>query len=291
VGDFNADGHSDLAVANDWNPGSVSVLLGKGDGTFQTTDGYATGSHPRSVVVGDFNGDSRADLAVGSDSSVSVLLGKGDGTFSPAINSGVGGSLVTGDFNADGKLDLAVADIGGGDPFGSHLWVLPGRGNGTFQASLVFRNVPVPASVTVGDFNGDGLPDIVMAGAWVLLGHGDGTFQAAVETGTTGGSVAVGDFNGDGKPDLAVAHYTFGSVSVLLNTCVSTGVHLEIVCSNTSVTLSWPLTSAEFVLESKTSFNFANWQRASEIVTTNNGHCQITVPLDQPKCYFRLRKP
>src|SRR2546422_3097341 len=80
-----------------------------------------------------------------------------------------------------------------------------------------------PVSVAVGDFNGDGVPDLAVANAGsatvsVLLGNGDGTFRAAltVGVGTNPFSVAVGDFNGDGVPDLAVANYGSNTVSVLL---------------------------------------------------------------------------
>src|SRR5207237_1519142 len=81
-----------------------------------------------------------------------------------------------------------------------------------------------PVSVAVGDFNGDGRPDLAVANALssnvsVLLGDGDGTFQAALNFDTGGGgpvSVTVGDFNGDGHLDLAVANPGSNTVSVLL---------------------------------------------------------------------------
>ena len=79
VGDFNGDGKPDLAVANGSSPGgSVSLLLGRGDGMFQTAVSYAAGAAPHSVVAGDFNGDGRVDLAVANagGGNVSVLLGK-----------------------------------------------------------------------------------------------------------------------------------------------------------------------------------------------------------------------
>src|SRR5215831_12571491 len=82
VGDFNGDGKPDLAVANPLFPnGTVSVLLGNGDGSFQAAQAFGAGSQPLSVAVGDFNGDGKPDLAVANQVSnnVSVLLGNGDG--------------------------------------------------------------------------------------------------------------------------------------------------------------------------------------------------------------------
>src|SRR5438094_6890427 len=66
VADFNGDGTADLAVVD--SPykelGTVSILLGRGDGSFQAPEPYAVGSNPTSVAVGDFNDDGRLDLAV-----------------------------------------------------------------------------------------------------------------------------------------------------------------------------------------------------------------------------------
>jgi hypothetical protein len=118
VWDFNGDGIPDLAVANAGNyytftGGNLSVLLGKGDGTFQAAVNYVVGDSPTSVAVGDFNGDGIVDLAVSdtAGNQVSVLLGKGDGTFELAgtYPAGVGArSVAIADFNGDGRLDLAV---------------------------------------------------------------------------------------------------------------------------------------------------------------------------------------
>jgi hypothetical protein len=247
VGDFNGDGKLDLAVANYNLSGSVSVLLGKGDGTFLPALNYAAGYNPRSVAVRDFNGDGILDLAVAnagtwpsfSDGSVSILLGKGDGTFLPAKTYAAGAgrrSVAVGDFNGDGKLDLAVAGYGEvyhpGYPYGywaptdETVRVLLGNGDGTFLPAQAFPAGSSPQSVAVGDFNGDGIPDLAVANytypnpgtVSVLLGQGDGTFQSP-QSYYAGGlpfSVAVGDFNGDGKQDLAVANYGSNNVSVLL---------------------------------------------------------------------------
>jgi hypothetical protein len=85
-GDFNGDGHLDLVTANDGS-NTVSVLLGRGDGTFAPQVTYPVGNSPLSVAVGDFTGDGHLDLAVANDGSdtVSVLLGRGDGTFAPQV--------------------------------------------------------------------------------------------------------------------------------------------------------------------------------------------------------------
>jgi len=230
-GDFNGDGRDDLAVANQAS-GTLSVLLGDGDGTFQPPLTFTAGGSPVSVAVGDFNGDGKPDLAVANYDSddVSVLLGNGDGTFQAAQTFAVGhnpGSVAVGDFNADGKLDLAVANTNVYST-SSTVSVLLGNGDGTFQPPLSFAAGAIPLSVAVGDFNGDGVLDMAVAnmgqspdfvsGVWVLLGNGDGTFQAALTfpVGRYLYSVAVGDFNGDGKLDLAVADYEYDSVSVLL---------------------------------------------------------------------------
>jgi hypothetical protein len=128
VGDFNGDGRLDLAVANrDYIQGTVSILLGNGDGTFQATQNFPVGSYPNSVVVGNVNGDGVPDLVVTSGTllteiitasgTVRVLLGKGDGTFRafPASHvSYVAGDFVSsvavGDFNGDGWLDAVTAN-------------------------------------------------------------------------------------------------------------------------------------------------------------------------------------
>jgi hypothetical protein len=112
IADFNRDGKLDLAVANVWS-GYVSVLLGNGDGTFQSAVNYSIGS-PVSMAVGDFNRDGKLDLVVGNsfDNSFSVLLGNGDGTFQSATSFGLEGlpeGLAVGGFNGDGNLDVAVA--------------------------------------------------------------------------------------------------------------------------------------------------------------------------------------
>ena len=118
VGDFNGDGHPDLAVAN-LESNNVTVLLGSAMGVFAAAPGspFPVGSSPDSVAVGDFNGDGNLDLAVANkgDGTVTVLLGNGRGGFtaagSPLIVGSKPYSVVAADFNGDGRLDLAVANL------------------------------------------------------------------------------------------------------------------------------------------------------------------------------------
>lgn len=231
VGDFNGDGVQDLVVLNNDQgdaPGSATILIGNGDGTFTIGASSPAGLGPISVVVADLNGDGILDLAVasGNDDDVHILIGEGDGTFSAGTDVSLGNqplSIVAADLNGDGIQDLIVNESGV-----RTLSVLLGRGDGTFtvQSSPAFDSSPSP--IVVGDFNGDGIPDVAAAVPiynsgernpgviQVLLGNGDGTFMQVMtsNTGTIVVSLAAGDFNGDGITDLEYTDY-FGDVAVL----------------------------------------------------------------------------
>jgi hypothetical protein len=210
------------------------VLLGNGDGTFQTAQNFATGGFAVSIAVGDFNGDGKPDLAVGTrpSNNVSVLLSNGDGTFQTAQNFATGGfanSVAVGDLNGDGKLDLAVANALSNTGGAANVSVLLGNGDSTFQTAQNFATGGFASSVAVGDLNGDGKLELAVANlssnnVSVLVGNGDGTFQTAQNfaVGDSPFSVAVEDFNGDGRPDLATANLHSANVSVLLNQFVTT---------------------------------------------------------------------
>ncbi len=219
--DFNGDGKRDLVVSS-YNDSSLSILLGNGNGTFQTASTIALGAAPDFVTTGDVNGDGTVDLITASYDSnvVGVLLGNGNGTFQSAVSYAAGTgprAVVLGDFTGDGKLDIAVAKS-----FDSTLTILKNNGNGTFQAPLNSSLSFVPNDLVTGDFNGDGKLDLASVDfstdqVAMMLGNGNGTFQTAVKYTTGNGptSIAAGDFDGDGKLDVVTANFLDGTVSIL----------------------------------------------------------------------------
>ena len=217
--DLNADGKIDLVVAN-FETNNVGVLLGNGNGSFQPVVGYASGGQQASsVALADVNGDGHQDLAVTNylSGNVSILLGNGNGTFQSAVSYLTGGSLasavVVADFNHDNRPDLAIANVCNdvNNCTDGLVGVLLGNGDGSFKPAVSYPSGQSSYSVTVGDFNADGNPDLAVsaAGLTLLLGAGDGTFQLGpvYDTGGVGSFFAVpGDVNGDGKTDLVMSN-------------------------------------------------------------------------------------
>jgi len=121
--DVNGDGKPDLVVIteNSNSGAALAVLLGNGDGTFQSAKLFSTAFGPNSLVFGDFNGDGKIDLVVAhccGDTALSVLYGNGDGTFQTESEFPGGYSaptVLTADFNGDGKPDLLAASQTGYD--------------------------------------------------------------------------------------------------------------------------------------------------------------------------------
>src|SRR5206468_375601 len=251
----------------DRDSNAISVLLGRGDGSFRPEIRVPVAGGPRALALGDFNGDGRRDVAVVNvtTSEVAVLPGNADGTFGPEVRFAAGSganAIAAGYLGGDGRPDLVLADVDRNGRLdvvitnqgNNNVQVLVGKGDGT----LIDQNrVPVfgfnvnPRSIGSGDFNSDGAADFAVAEqnanrVSFYLGNGDGTFRAPsyIGVGNTPLQLAVADLNHDGRPDVVVTNQNTDNISILLGngdgTFTSSGFSLQ------PTGLPRPLTSADF---------------------------------------------
>jgi hypothetical protein len=229
TGDFNQDGKADIVASNSVT-NNISVLLGKGDGTFQPTKTYplltlnTVGGIPFATAVGDFDEDGKLDLVTGGSYGATFVKGKSNGKFAAYEDYGTGFAMScvhTADFDFDGHLDVAA------NHWGSNFAILLGDGDGAFSLSQWGSSGGVMGECFgVGDLNGDGKHDLALVNTLggiingnvaVLLGNGDGTFGAPVgyPVGHVPWASSIVDLNGDGNLDVAVCNGLETTVSIL----------------------------------------------------------------------------
>ena len=244
TGDFNGDGKLDVLTLDG---GNLNVILGKGDGTFQTPISLnisATGIFWEAIATGDFTSGHLLDVAVWAvnantgNSELHIFLGNGAGSLTynatyaapNSSNANPGpNNLVALDVNGDGKIDIVAMT-----PYNG-VYVFLGNGDGTFQAPIANATVCTNAignceSMAVGDLNGDGKPDLAFqsndttgGGISILLNTGSGTFGSAayypvaISGVFAGAGIAIGDVNGDKKPDIVVGSAGGATAIVYLN--------------------------------------------------------------------------
>ena len=301
VADFNLDGKPDIAVLNASGLGSISILLGNGDGTFSAPLNTSLISAPKALLVADFNGDGKPDILTDTfggttgGGSIWILLGKGDGTFEPPLmieGSGAFNDCVAGDFNGDGAMDVATTNAQAGT-----VSVYLGNGHGGFAGPVQYTTGKGPVSIVTADLNADGKLDLVVGNfdpggdLTVLLGNGDGTFQAAVHYAMEPGAVpayglAVTDLNGDGHPDVAVVEDFFPSntnaVAVFLGSSDGT------LRFSRSYGISRPISTlaiADVTLDGQPDLLVANYNSGSQAIVSvlpGNGDGTFATQVDFP---------
>ncbi|HEX3150085.1 MAG TPA: VCBS repeat-containing protein [Gemmataceae bacterium] len=200
VGDFNRDGNLDLATSNTVSVGTITLLKGRGDDSFDPAINIAAYSAPVYLAAGDFNNDGYVDFAVANSyaaTSMSIVMNNGDGTYAPPATYNIaqtGYEIEVADFNNDGYQDYAVRGV-------TQYQVGYGKGDGSFYAA---QNFATPSGQFEkgsqhADFNGDGAIDLAYissAGLTVVMNANDSAanlagavgFQVSTPASTTSGS-------------------------------------------------------------------------------------------------------
>lgn len=254
--DFNGDGYPDLAVETNYTSTSdnIVVLMNKGDGSFATPVTYAlpNGSVGK-IMAADLNGDGRIDLVAGGNSSTGpgfyVFINNGDGTFQSPVfyTDPYGGPNIStvdwsiGDFFTNGRLAVADHQV---TLFGvvvqTNLWA--NDGTGKFTVASIIHDGMAPG-VTIGDANGDGIPDFIGQEALSCnynpcyaaetLGGGNGLYGNFTIYNSTGAVFAVADLSSptgrpDGYPDVLASNGD-PEISILVNNGDGTGSFAPVV--------------------------------------------------------------
>jgi len=232
IADINGDGKPDVVLlqfSNDYIQAfQLTTFLNGGSGSFSEPirshvidQDYQTNGYVGDVALADFRHTGRPDfVAIGNSSYwgtnyIAYAKNNGDGTFTPlplTTPAGAQGMIGVGDFNADGKLDFVAVNPSSAGNL-STLTVFLGNGDGTFTPGYSTNFAGSAGQVWVGDFNGDGKPDVLVHLATSetgtisrdvleFLGNGDGTFAPVKDVLPNFGDMAVGDFNHDGIDDI-----------------------------------------------------------------------------------------
>jgi hypothetical protein len=314
IGDINGDGSPDVAVANDQS-NTTSILInttptGATTPTFAPKVDLNTGARPVSVSIGDINGDGSPDVATANFNSntTSIFInttatGATTPTFAPKVDLNTGdrpSSVSIGDFNGDRSPDVAVANRFSYDVSILINTTATGATTPSFAPKVDFNTGGRTYSLSIGDFNGDGSPDVATANRGsdttsILInttptGATTPTFAPKVDlnTGSFPREVSIGDINGDGSLDVAVANLYSGTTSIFINT-TPTGALTPTFAPKVDFPIDTELRSVsigDFNGDGKLDVAAANFNSNTTSILINTTATGATTPTFAPKVDF-----
>ena len=280
LGDLNADGKADLAVAMG-EPGSNQVVVALSQGrTLAAQAPMSVGFGPTGITLGDLDGDGKPDLATADSGTgtgtVTILHNQGGGLFSSPGSLPIGGTPSTinaGDFDRDGKLDLLVLT----SDHPADVALLLNQGSGQFPAVPSFP--PGGTSIALIDLDGDGASDLVSAGGDVSVTLSRGSLGQPVHYSTSSSPHAViaADLDGDGKPDIATANPGTGDVSILLNKGMGT---LGVASTQKTGAYAYALAAGDLNRDGKNDLVVVNAFDTNVSVLINQGGATFAAPVN-----------
>lgn len=308
LADFNGDGDLDVVLSD--NQSSVVVALGFGDGTFQAApdtnivvpSGSSNSAGAISIASADFNGDGVLDFVVGQTSAnfigygipnsrlrpmsaalafgLVVFLTESDGSLGKGVvyaSRDAPSYVAVGDVNQDGKADIVASNWAS-----RSVEVLLGNGDGTFQPPA---SVPLPGltnGVVVADLNGDGWPDVALAGrdpaVYILLNDGKGSlaFAGTYSISGVGYELVAADVNNDGKLDLCVAMTSTSRVAILLGN--GNGTFTAAPDYDTTLSTPYGIVAGDLNKDGRLDLVITSPSSASLAVALGNGDSSFVAP-------------
>jgi hypothetical protein len=215
IADVNGDGWPDL-IGTPANGGGIRAYVNRGDGSFTTVDSAATTAS--SIIGSEFNRDGFADLVTVSGNTIEAYLGNGKGSFTRSQSfNGMIRPLV-GDFDGDAHTDILASTLTVAPSTPGAFNLLAGDGYGHFSSGIYLDSTVAPRGI--GDFDRDGIDDLMIVGTGVWFLHGGSKTLRQIDpfpitTFYWGG--ALTDLNGDGALDIVVSDEERAVVQTSLN--------------------------------------------------------------------------